>query len=828
MAMQPFLWGDSGEEMTPEQVKQRRRVAQALAQRAGDSSPVQHWTQGLARVTDGILSGMQMRDADNLAKANRDSVSGLKLFGDAPTGDTPPATGSYSPEGKAPAFVRSEGTTPNFAFDANKAGRAAYDAMVADGLQPHQAAGFLGNFTEESSLNPNAYNKNEDAIGFAQWRGPRAAALKQYAAANGGDFRDPAIQGRFAAHEMRTNPEYKGAWEKLQASKTPQEAADAVVHWEKPGGWKPGDATGVPSYNDRLNHAARAAQTYGARQADIPAPGANPAAIEGGGGGFSIPGAPAVAMDEEQTQALEAQITPAQMVPDTAPLPPQRPVMPSPADVPAPGAAPAQGTMPQPMANPNQDAVYRAMSDPNLSASAVAALSSPNRDAQLASIMQGNPETAQADPRAGVVAALMARGGPQQAYASLPTQSPTQAPVAAPAPPQAPVERVAQAMPPQAATPSASPAVQSVAQAMPQGQGQGRTVNIENAYAIASSPWATPQQKAQAMVAVKMWEQQQTRSYDTQKTAEQRAWEERKLREQRGYQVEDRNSNQGFQRGQTEEQRKFDQPYKDSASSVAQGNLDVSRERLTFEKGKQPTNVQEYEYAKSQGYGGSFVDFQLAQKKAGAQTINLDGGSPKQIFDTMEKSAVAAQSAVTGLASLQEARKAIQGGAILGAGADAKLGLQKLGAAFGLGDVSKIENTETFRSAIAPQVSAMMKATVGSTQISNADREFAAKAAGGDISLEPGSINRLLDIMERASNSLVETHQKRLDAVYPDGGNYGRERALFGVQAPAPAQPQEPPPSQNGAPVNGAKQAPDGNWYVPDPGRPGKYLQVQP
>ncbi|MCB4770478.1 hypothetical protein LGR54_17860 [Ancylobacter sp. Lp-2] len=30
-----------------------------------------------------------------------------------------------------------------------------------------------------------------------------------------------------------------------------------------------------------------------------------------------------------------------------------------------------------------------------------------------------------------------------------------------------------------------------------------------------------------------------------------------------------------------------------------------------------------------------------------------------------------------------------------------------------------------------------------------------------------------------------------------------------------------------GAP-QGARQAPDGNWYVPDPARPGKYLKVQP
>jgi hypothetical protein len=42
-----------------------------------------------------------------------------------------------------------------------------------------------------------------------------------------------------------------------------------------------------------------------------------------------------------------------------------------------------------------------------------------------------------------------------------------------------------------------------------------------------------------------------------------------------------------------------------------------------------------------------------------------------------------------------------------------------------------------------------------------------------------------------------------------------------GVQVPGPGR------SQGGPPVAGARQAPDGKWYVPDPQRPGKYLMVQ-
>lgn len=172
------------------------------------------------------------------------------------------------------------------------------------------------------------------------------------------------------------------------------------------------------------------------------------------------------------------------------------------------------------------------------------------------------------------------------------------------------------------------------------------------------------------------------------------------------------------------------------------------------------------------------------EAKPDSTNISLGGGSDKQVFDSMEKSAEAAQSAATGLAALSEASKAIAGGAITGIGADQRLAAAKLGALLGITDPKVVENTETFRSTIAPQVAALMKATVGSTQISNADREFAEKAAGGSITLDQATIIRLLDIMERAANVAIDRHQAKLDAVYPDNGDYARERALFGITAP--------------------------------------------
>lgn len=226
-----------------------------------------------------------------------------------------------------------------------------------------------------------------------------------------------------------------------------------------------------------------------------------------------------------------------------------------------------------------------------------------------------------------------------------------------------------------------------------------------------------------------------------------------------------------------------------------------------YAKPETTDEIKEYNLAKKQGFDGSFFEYKTGLKKAGAQNIttNVGGGSDKQIFDTMDESAKAARTTAQGLTGLREARNAIQGGVITGAGADAKLALQKVGASLGVVDPTKIVNTETFRSAIAPQVASVLKSTVGTTNISNTDREFAEKAAGGNINLDEKSISRLLDVMERASSGQLEAHQKRLEKVYPDAEKYARERALFNVDTPA--APPAPPAITPAAPIAPDKSA---------------------
>lgn len=214
----------------------------------------------------------------------------------------------------------------------------------------------------------------------------------------------------------------------------------------------------------------------------------------------------------------------------------------------------------------------------------------------------------------------------------------------------------------------------------------------------------------------------------------------------------------------------------------------------------------------------------INRKKAGATNVNVGGGTDAQVFTKVGESQEMARAAVTGLQAIRTARQAVEAGGFFGAGADARLQLQKVAAAIGLADTDKITNTETFRSAIAPQVAAMMKATVGSTQVSNADREFAEKAAAGSITLDQTTITKLLGIMEKANVAILQRHQGMLDKVYPDPQKFARERALFSVDmpeepaqapasaGPAPAAPPMPPQPSNVRPDGSSPPTPRDGW----------------
>src|ERR1700756_1277754 len=74
-----FTWGSGGARLTPDEIANRRKIADALAAQGSDASPFPtgtrgfgEVTQGLARVAKGVSAGLDYREADQAAKANAD------------------------------------------------------------------------------------------------------------------------------------------------------------------------------------------------------------------------------------------------------------------------------------------------------------------------------------------------------------------------------------------------------------------------------------------------------------------------------------------------------------------------------------------------------------------------------------------------------------------------------------------------------------------------------------------------------------------------------------------------------------------------------------
>jgi hypothetical protein len=127
--------------------------------------------------------------------------------------------------------------------DTGAASRKIYDRFAAAGFTPEQAAGATGAFVGESKLDPNAVNPGDgrdgsDSIGIGQWNSDRAKALKAFAASRGKPWNDLDTQVDFAIQEMQTNEAKAGGL--LKSAKTVDEAAAAMLHYERPKGYEGG------------------------------------------------------------------------------------------------------------------------------------------------------------------------------------------------------------------------------------------------------------------------------------------------------------------------------------------------------------------------------------------------------------------------------------------------------------------------------------------------------------------------------------------------------------------------------------------------------------
>jgi hypothetical protein len=77
------------------------------------------------------------------------------------------------------------------------------------------------------------------------------------------------------------------------------------------------------------------------------------------------------------------------------------------------------------------------------------------------------------------------------------------------------------------------------------------------------------------------------------------------------------------------------------------------------------------------------------------------------------------------------------------------------------------------------------------TGLSDADREYATKIAGGSIKLDDKAIRRILDINDRAARNVINSHNKKVEGIktnIPLKVNIPREIARQGKVTSGPNQ----------------------------------------
>lgn len=220
-----------------------------------------------------------------------------------------------------------------------------------------------------------------------------------------------------------------------------------------------------------------------------------------------------------------------------------------------------------------------------------------------------------------------------------------------------------------------------------------------------------------------------------------------------------------------------------------------------------PTNVREYEYARGQGYKGTFEQFQLAQKKAGATNVStktevkMGESLAGQVGPMMKDSTAIAEGAVKQIDAANRIVQAVDSNNIFaGPGANVRLKVGQIGQMLGVGgtnDAEKIANTRSAVRGLAELTLQGRQQMKGQGAITESEGALAQKAMSGDIEdLTAAEVKQLAKASERAARYNYAEHQRKLQVMQANP-------ALQGIapfyQGPTLTEPAAAPPSGGGS-----------------------------
>jgi hypothetical protein len=209
---------------------------------------------------------------------------------------------------------------------------------------------------------------------------------------------------------------------------------------------------------------------------------------------------------------------------------------------------------------------------------------------------------------------------------------------------------------------------------------------------------------------------------------------------------------------------------------------------------KKTEAIRGYELAKSQGYSGSFLDYETGLKRAGAPSVvNQVGaslaGQAGKLFEESKATTVGGYNAIASADKiLNSTNKAITGPL-------ANARLTALQTADTLGITGKAEKEKIARTREVLQETgklALAAPPKGQGQVSNYERDLYQRAASGDINFTPTELNLVARRAKEFGEYQIQQHNELLQSGAELGPDIAKMAKLYKVNPPQSVLPVAP------------------------------------